>query len=244
LGVAILLDDGSWEIQGRRVRFPVRITDGSAACAAFLVSAAHVRRLLAGTGLRAVALAGRTPLFLMFVEYRESDLDAYAEVGVALPVRHGGRLGVHIHQLPVTQTFTMEAGRALWGLPKWLAEIELAIRGRRVSCDLAESGRPVLAAELRTSPGQWPATVPVRITALAPRAGSVLASAVRLRARGIRLGVRGGAVALGSGHPMADELRAMGLARRPLLTVVVDRLAFEMDAAVERPLSGGPPATS
>ncbi len=230
-GVATLNDDGSRKIQGRRIDFPVRITDASAACAAYLVATAGAQRLVAGTGLDLVSVAGRTPLFLMFVDYHVSDLGDYDEVGVALLARHRGRLGTYVHQLPVTQPFTMEAGRALWGLPKWPARAELEISGRHATCRLAEDDRHVLSVALCTLPGRLPGAVPAALTVLAPCDGSVLVSRVRGRARGTRIGFGGVRLVLGRGHPMADELRALGLPRRPLLTVIVDKLAFDMGRA-------------
>jgi hypothetical protein len=234
--VATLLDDGSWEIQGRRLGFPVRITDAAVACATYLVRTSRARRLVAGTGLELVSVAGRTPLFLVLVDYKVNDLGDYDEVGVALLARHRGRTGPYIHQLPVTQEFTMEAGRALWGLPKWLAHAELSIDGRDATCHLADdTDRHVLTAALRTLPGRLPGTVPGALTALAPHGDTVLASGVRMRANGVRLGFGGGTVVLGSGHPMADELRAVGLPRRPLVTTIVDHVAFDMEPAVPVP---------
>ncbi|HVL82751.1 MAG TPA: acetoacetate decarboxylase family protein [Pseudonocardia sp.] len=228
-------DDGTWEIRGRTVGFPVRIGSASAACATYLVPVRRVRPFTGGTGLQPVTVAGRVPVFLLLVEYRVNDLGAYDEVGLAFLVRHRGRIGTYVHQLPVTETLTMEAGRALWGLPKWLARAALAIDRGDAGCRLDVEGRHVLTVALRAA--RWP--LPVRVTGpltvLAPRAGSILASAVRMRARGVRLGFGRALLEAGDGHPMADDLRALGLpGARPLVTTVVDDLAFEMDAAVER----------
>lgn len=229
--VATRHDDGTWQIQGRRIGFPVRITDAAAACAAYLVPASPARRLVAGTGLAPVAVAGRTPLILVLVDYKAGDLGDYDEVGMALLVRHRGRIGLYVHQLPVTQDFTREAGRALWGLPKWLARAELAIRGREAGVRLADAaGRHVLTAAIRALPGRLPFPLRGRLAALAPRDGEVLVSGVRARLSGVRWGCRA-SVVLGDGHPMADELRALGLPRRPVLTAVVDHVAFAMEPA-------------
>lgn len=180
-------------------------------------------------------MAGRTPVFLALVDYRRGDLGAYHEVGLALLVRRAGRTGPYVHQLPVTQTFTMEAGRELWGLPKWLARADLAVDGPGAACRLATAdGTHVLSVAVRTSRRALPGTVRGRLAALAPRAGSVLASRVRARASGIRLGLGGALVQAGGGHPMADEVRALGLpGRRAVLTATVADLAFELDPAEE-----------
>ncbi len=224
------------EVQGRHVAFPVRIAHGVAACAISLVRTERAAQLVAGTGLQLVSLAGRTPLALLLVDYRVSDLGDYDEVGVALVARHRGSTGTYVHQLPVTQTFTMEAGRALWGLPKWLARAELSITGPDATCHLAdESGRHVLTAALRTLPWRLPLRLPGALTTLAPRGEEVLASRVRGRMSGIRIAPGGARVVLGSGHPMADELRAVGLPRRPVATLIAEHVAFEMDPAEPTP---------
>ncbi|MFC5995704.1 acetoacetate decarboxylase family protein [Pseudonocardia hispaniensis] len=229
--MAIRLEDGSWKVQGRRVTFPVRIADAALAGAVYLVRTESARYLVRETGLELVSFAGRTPLFLLLVDYKINDLGDYDEVGVALLARHHRRTGLFLTQLPVTQSFTMEAGRALWGLPKWLARAELDIVGRHAECHLAEDDRHVLTASLSTLPGRLPLTVRAGLTTLAPRHSSVLASSLRVRARGVRLGFAG-RVVLGRDHQMADELRALGLPRRPVCTVIVDHLAFVMHPAV------------
>lgn len=234
--MAIQHDDGSWLVQGERLTFPVRIRDASAAAAVHLVRTGLVRGVLADAGVRMapVSLLGRTPVIVLFVDYRDNDLGDYDEVGLAVLVRHRGRVGAHILQLPVTREFTMEAGRALWGLPKWLATADLEFDDGRVHCVLDDDeGHHVLRARLRTTPA-LPVTVPASLTTLAPRDDVVLASPVRMRARGVRVG-SGGTVLPGTGHPMAQQMRAMGLPRRPLLTAVVDHVAFDMDPAVELP---------
>jgi hypothetical protein len=231
-GVATPLDDGSWEVRGRRLTFPVRISSARAACATYLVPTARARRLVAGTGLEPVSLLGRTPLFLALVDYRVNDLGDYDEVGVALLVRHRGQVGPYVHQLPVTQGFTMEAGRALWGLPKWRARMELRVEGRDATCHLADDGgRHVLTAALRTPPLRLPVTVRGALAALAPRGDGVLVSPVRARLRGLRVGPGGARTVLGADHPVADELRALRLPHRPLLTAIVDDVAFDMGPA-------------
>jgi hypothetical protein len=227
------------EIQGRHIRFPVRIGHAVAAGAVYLVRTERAAPLVAGTGLRLVSAAGRTPLVLLLVDYRVNDLGDYDEVGVALLARHRGRTGVYVHQLPVTQPFTVEAGRTLWGLPKWLARAELSIAGADATCHLAdESGRHVLTAALRTLPWRLRLRLPIALTTLAPRDGEILASRVRGRISGIRVGPGGARVVLGNGHPMADELRAVGLPRRPVATLAAEHLEFEMDPAQRSGVGG------
>lgn len=231
--VAIPLEDGSWEIRGHRVTFPVRIHDAAAACATYMVRADRARAQLAGTGLEPVSVAGRTLLFLALIDYRVNDLGIYSEVATALPAWHHGKIGLHILQLPVTEEFTLEAGRALWGLPKWLGRADLSISGSRGTCRLHEGAEHVLTAVISALPLRIPFTIPGAVTALAPREGAVLASPVTARASGLRVGI-GATVDLGARHPMAAQLRELGLPRRPLLTTVIDHVAFDMAPAEVR----------
>lgn len=169
--MATQLGDGSWEIQGRRLRFPIRITEAAAACATYLVRTQRARRLVAGTGLELVSAGGRTPLFLAMVDYKINDLGDYDEVGVAFLARHRGRTGPYVHQLPVTQSFTMEAGRALWGLPKWPARTELSIDGRVATCTSPTTPETTFSPPPCTpfpagSPGPCPAPSPHSLRAV------------------------------------------------------------------------------
>lgn len=235
--MATQLEDGSWEIQGRRLRFPVRIRDATAASALYLVPAVGASALLTGTGLRPVSIAGRTPLVLLLVDYRDGDLDSYHELGIAFLVRSAtGRVGGYVHQLPVTETFTMEAGRALWGLPKWLSRMELSISRAGATCRLTENGEHVLTAALRTSTPRLPGQIRATVTTLAPRGEALLVTPTRVRAGGVRLGFGGAGVQLGRGHPMADELAALGLPRRALVTSTVEHLGLELPPSTATPL--------
>lgn len=220
--MATRLDDGSWEIRGRRLTFPVRIGDAAAACAVYPVRAS---RVTLPPGLDPVTVAGWTVTVVGVVSYRVNDLGVYDELAVAYLVRGG----VYISQLPVTEEFTREAGAALWGLPKWLGEASLEHAASRASGVLSKAGRHVLT--LAISAG-LPLPFPLRGSVTAFGDDGRLASPVHARARGIRIG-RGAVLVLGRGHEMADELRR--LPRRPLLTAVVAHLSFDMDPAEPRP---------
>ncbi|GEL25587.1 hypothetical protein PSU4_45410 [Pseudonocardia sulfidoxydans NBRC 16205] len=219
-------------VEGRTLTFPVRIADATAVAGCWVVRAADVRPLLRGTGFDVAAVAGRTLAVLALLRYRVNDLGVYDELGLAVPVRHRGRLGAHLLQLPVTAPFTMAAGRQLWGLPKWLAEASLDVGPRGATSRWGVAGRTVLDVELRTPPARLPVSVPARLTALAARDGAVLRSPVRGRARGLRIGLGTAArLVAHSPHPLTDDLRALRLTRRPLLTVGIEHLSFEMDPA-------------
>lgn len=221
-------------VEGRTLTFPVRIADAGAVAGCWVVRAADVRPLMRDKALEVAAVAGRTLAVLAVLRYRVNDLGTYDELGLAVPVRHRGHLGAHLLQLPVTAPFTMAAGRQLWGLPKWLADASLGIGPRGATSRWGADGRTVLDADLRTSPTRLPVSVPTRLTTLAHRDGVVLRSRVRGTARGLRIGLGTAArLVAHTPHPLTDDLRALRLTRRPLLTVGIEHLSFEMDPASE-----------
>lgn len=222
------LDDRTWEVQGRSVTTPVRIGAASAALAVFGAPAAAVRRLLPAR-LEPVAVAGRSPVTLLLVRYRENDLGVYDELGVVLAVRGPGdaRPGLYIHDLPVTADFTLHAGRALWGLPKWRGTLRLSIGAGAAACALDDGDRPVLAVRVRAASPPLPA-LRATIASWSVRDGTLLRTPMRFRARGLRAAPAGAALRLGD-HRLADDLRVLGLPRRALLSGTVDHLSFTLD---------------
>lgn len=158
--------------------------------------------------------------------------------GEGPPVRRGllGRLsglrqaGAFVHWLPVDQGFTLEAGRAIWGFPKELADIDLRLTSPYKRCILRKDGRLVL--DLLVRPG---APVLAGGTVAAPDAYSHQDGVTRripwsVSARGVRARPGGALIRLGN-HPVAKELSELGLPRRALMTTTVSHLAMAFDAA-------------
>lgn len=230
------LDEWTWEIGSRRVALPVRVREAALAVAVFPAPAGAVRARLTGTGLEPVVVGPRSLVSLLLVDYRDGDLGSYHEVGVALTVRHRNHIGLFVTQLPVTEEFTLDAGRSIWALPKWLAHCELAITGRHVDCHLAEHGRGgehVLSAHLASAP--LPLPLPLRagrLVAFSVRDGQLLRTHTRVRARSVRLAPGGARLRLGRHHPMARELRELGLPRRALATVVAGQVSMSIGPAL------------
>ncbi|WP_329522330.1 acetoacetate decarboxylase family protein [Spirillospora sp. NBC_01491] len=238
-------------IQGERVVLPVRIRDAAVASAMYTVPAASAQAVIAYSGLEiAETLPGRAICSLAFVRYADGDLGPYHEFAVAFLVRPPGAarpsglldrvrglagIGAFIHWLPVDQKFTLEAGRSIWGFPKELADIPMDLSGRINRCAVRFGGRT--AIELAVRPG-----VPMPGGAGAPKVDAyscmdgitrrtpwtVAPSGVRLRPGGARL-------RLGD-HPVAAELRGLGLDRaRALSSSTVGHLRMTFEGAEEMP---------
>ncbi|MFG1703520.1 acetoacetate decarboxylase family protein [Nonomuraea sp. M3C6] len=231
-------------IQGRTVGMPVRVRDAEVCSAFYPVRADAARAVLAYSGLDvAEVLPGKAVCVLLFVDYRDGDLDAYHEFGMAFLVRPPGvpgstrlgdlrRAGLFVHWLPVDRPFTLEAGRSLWGFPKELADIELRLGSPYKRCILRKDGRLVL--DLLIKPGT---SVPGVTTMAPPAAYTHLEGVTRrvpwsVRARGARIRPSGALIRLGN-HPIAKELSELGLPKRAMFTSTVSHAELTFGEAEE-----------
>jgi hypothetical protein len=211
------------------VSLPVEVRDARVAAATFLVPADAAQALVAPTGLEVRRLPlGRAACSLAFIDYRDNDLGQYHEVAVAFLVRpHDGSKGVgaYIHQLPVDGAFTCEAGRTIWGFPKFIADAPIS--GNEVV--LSEGGQHAFTLRV----GRRPLPLPGREATA--NAYSFLDGVLRctpwtVRPTGVRGGPGGAALTLGD-HPMADELRSLGLPKRAVFSSTIERMGASFGPA-------------
>jgi Acetoacetate decarboxylase (ADC) len=242
----------SYEIQGRRVEMPVRVRHARQGAATYLVSSRAAQRLLPGSDFRVAEVApGRTLLSLAAIDYVDNDLGDYNEISVTLFVRPrgersglpwlgtwadflGGRLGTWIHRLPVNQDFTRAAGCTIWGFPKWVTDIQIDHGPERSLCVWREQGEHVLTLSLprggtRTLPESRMVTY-THINGIPHRTVFTSSGA------GVGFHLGGARLELGS-HPIADELRSLGLPRRALLCVWNEEMSGTFEAPEK--LEGG-----
>jgi len=233
---------GSAVVQGRTLTYPIEVRDASSWSAQFLVRAARVRPLLPPGLEPAEPVPGRAMLNIVFVDYRDSDLDAYHEVGIGFLVREPGarrapvaevlrqRTGVYIHQLPVDQAFTLEAGRSLWGFPKFMAGIRIEQRANATRCRLEHEGAHVLTIDV-ASRGRFrmPMPSPDAFTfadGVLRRTPWSLAPGTRSRGR-----LGGARLTLGN-HPLADEVRSLGVPERCFASQIVEPMRARFQEAM------------
>jgi hypothetical protein len=209
----------------------VEVRRASVASATWLVRADTARRLVAASGLQVYEpVRGRALCALAFVRYEDSDLGAYNEVAVAVVVRPAGegtRPGAYIHQLPVDQAFTLEAGRSIWGFPKWLSQSDLNFEHRQSSCVLRDGDDHILTLAVRRSRLPLPGRE-VTMDAYSHLDGVVRRTPWVMRVRGVRGRLGGATLVLGERHPMAAELRSLGL-RRPVMTSTVTQMSARFE---------------
>ncbi|HMF83795.1 MAG TPA: acetoacetate decarboxylase family protein [Acidimicrobiia bacterium] len=236
-----------YTIQGHEVTVPVEVRDAGASTASFLVPAAAAQDLIGSSGLDvAEPLPGRAVCSLAFMRYLDGDLGPYHEFAVAFLVRHKGMepasavtksaevargfIGAFIHQLPVNQEFTLEAGRCIWGFPKFLADIDLDQTGPVVRAELRHDGDHVLSLSIRRG-----MTMPARgsgLDAYSLADGVLRRTAWSMQPAGVR-GRPGGAELTLGDHPIAKELRGIGLPRRAAFSSTIDHVRMQFQAPDE-----------
>ena len=205
----------SWKIQNRQVRMPVVVRDAGSGNAMFLVPADAAQKLIPGDAFRVLEAApGKTQCLLGMIDYRDNDLGDYDEVAIIFFVYPADgtpeQAGTYIYKLPVTQEFTREAGYEIWGFPKTVEEIAFVYTDERATCTLSMDGQHVFTLSLPRGEGgpaaetsgvgyTYKAAVPYR-SPLTTGGKSTLVSP----------GPDGVELTLGT-HPIADELRSLGL---------------------------------
>ena len=205
----------SYEIMGKTVAIPAVVRDASSGTAMYMVDAAAAQALIPDAFEVAEAAPGKTQLTIVIVDYRDNDLGDYDEVGIVFFVRPAGKadapLGSYIYKLPVNQRFTCEAGCTIWGFPKTVEEIEFRYADDSATCELSMDGQHVLTLTVpRGGDGSTPDEAAVGYTILegVPHQNEFVRGGTGEQTLP---GGDGVALELGS-HPLADELRSLGLA--------------------------------
>ena len=221
-----------YTIEEQKVVLPVRIREASSVYASFLVPAAAVKRLLPAGLIPLQTIPGRATCTIVGVDYREGDLGQYHEVGVCFLLRpqSGSRLDVvtmmrnqapaYIHRLPVTTSFSCEAGRHIWSFPKDVMDIAFADTEATRTVTLRDQGRLVL--QLSAPRRGTKKFSGVDIDAMGSWGGPVQVTPAQMAGEGVKAGFRAGQLELGE-HPIAAELRSLGLPKRPLVAGSIER---------------------
>lgn len=221
------------DVLGQRVALPVEVRQARSAAATFVVPHDAARRLMSGTDLEPKRLPGGKALcILAAVEYLDNDLGAYNEVAFSLAVGAHDDVpaGAYIHQLPVDGEFTCAAGRGIWGFPKWIAQIDIRHDADGFRCHLAQDGEMILDLHVRSRPLPLPSR-PAEMSAYARLDGVTRRTPFTSRATGVRGGPLGATLAVGDRHPMAMDLRSLGLPKRPLVSTTIGNLAATFGSA-------------
>jgi hypothetical protein len=188
---------------------------------------------------------------LAVCRYDDTDLDPYHEVAVSFVVRphdatprpsavqrirefSSGAIGAYIHRLPVDQEFTCAAGREIWGFPKWVTSIDIDEPSRTdragtgPTVRLVDGGVHVLTLTIASGG-------PLHLPSHAPPSysfadGTLRRTAWTTSSEGTSGRLGGATLTLGD-HPMADELRSLGLPKRALFSTSAAQMQASFGAA-------------
>jgi len=103
-----------------------------------------------------------------FVDYEEGGVLSYHELLVARVVRDGRALRVRVTDIWVDSPESLAGGRALWAIPKQLAELPLRDRplrvGRRTAFSAVSGGRHLASGTFTSVPGAALVRTPYAVT--------------------------------------------------------------------------------
>tara|TARA_R110001592_G_scaffold363372_2_gene686286 strand:+ start:163211 stop:164062 length:852 start_codon:yes stop_codon:yes gene_type:complete len=243
--------ESNYTIDGKEISFPVIVSDASMLMNAFLVNAKAAQAMLEGTGFRVVEMfPGKAILQLLAIDYKENDLGDYNEGAIIFPVltpgekkpfpffgalkRMGnGTMGNFVYRMPVDQEFTTHAGRFIWGFPKWVSRIDIEFGPNVARGTFTDEDELVYSIAAKT--GGNSAAKEQRAASLAIRDGKAWKTYGTTSSSGLTFSLGGETPKIGDSHPLAKELRTLGLPKKPIFTVSVDstRMTFAEPESVE-----------
>jgi hypothetical protein len=164
---------------------------------------------------------------------RERGQPSLPIIGTLLDFQRG-RVGAYIHQLPVNGEFTCAAGNEIWGFPKSVCDIQLTQRDGTQTTVWNKDGQHVLTHTLDMPRSKTVRTA--QATSYAFRNGVRYTTPTEMTVEGVGAKFFGGATLELGSHPIADELRSLGLPKRALLTTYVPRWHGTFGAATRSPV--------
>ena len=245
------VSDSNYTIDGEEISFPVVVSDASMLMNGFLVNAKAAQELLEGTGFRVVEMfPGKAILQLLAVDYKENDLGDYNEGAIIFPVltpgekkpfplfgalkRMGnGSLGNFVYRMPVDQEFTTHAGRFIWGFPKWVSRVDIEFGPDVARGTFIDEDELVYSIAAKSGGDNTPKEQ--RAASLAIRDGKAWKTYGTNNSSGLTFSLGGEAPDIGDSHPLAKELRSLGLPKKPMFTVSVKstRMTFGKPESVD-----------
>lgn len=224
-------------IQGQTVKIPAVVRDASSGTAMYMVDTTAAQALVPDAFEVVEAAPGQTQATIVIVDYRDNDLGDYDEVGIIFFVRPKGQpdaeTGSYIYKLPVNQSFTSEAGCKIWGFPKTVEKIDFSYGNNSATCKLVMDKKHVLT--LTVPRGGDGSTEPAVAT------GYTLIEGIPHQNEFTRGGTGEQAIPGGEGvvlelgnHPLADELRLLGLdTETPILSAWTEHMTGSFGASTK-----------
>lgn len=224
--------DPAVDIGGTEIALPIRYWRTDCFMGIFPADHGAVRDLLPSSRLHPVRLLGdKVAVAVVAYNYLETGVGPYGEIGISplctldraappvLPLLlqgHGRGFGGFVAHLPVTARIARNAGRTIWGYPKFVADMAFDLQPERQQVTLAEGGQEILRLEVRRSGPVLLERAP--LTTFTVRDSRLIRTTVATRGYvATGLGASDSSLTLGD-HPLGDELRSLGLGTNPVVT--------------------------
>jgi hypothetical protein len=231
-------------IAGTELTMPVVIRAATQHMAMFSVDADAAQRMIDYSGLQVCRYRPhKAVVVLMLMHYLDGDLGQYLEYGTNVMVNPPGSrasglralqtAGAFIHHLPVDQSFTLEAGRKIWGYPKVLADFTVR-DGHQFGFDVNIDGQFAVGMDFRLGlpvPAAFTSKTQVHPT-YSHLDGVTRETAGEMRLSGVRYRPGGVTVRLGE-HPYARELASLGFPKRAMISSSADNVEMTFGDAKE-----------
>jgi hypothetical protein len=235
------------------VELPVFCSAGSAVAAFFMCDYGKAAQKLEGTGLYPVEFSkGKALATLGLFEYRESTLGPYNEGFLMIAVSpqpkmsflakrlqffinaKNRKLGFYTLDLPISEKLPLVAGREIWGVPKFLADISLDFSDDRFTGEVLMNakGEKILSLESSFNKG-------IPFTFLDSMVYSNHQDSILKIISNFNCSVRifkdkeARLIAGPIDHPMAHNLRDLGLdGETPFLLQSADKIQFILNDGI------------
>jgi hypothetical protein len=226
-------------IAGTVLTMPVKIRKATQHMAMFSVDADAAQQMIDYSGLQVYRpFPGRAIATLILTHFIDGDLGPYHEYSTCVmvdPPRSDatGLQSAFVQHMFVDQTFTLEAGRTIWGFPKVIADFTIR-DGKQFGFDATIDGQLVLGMEF--SPGlRVPSALTSReqeLRAYSCLDGLTRESAYEVCFHGARYRPSGARIRLGD-HPYAKELASLGFPKRAMISSSADNVEMSFGDANE-----------
>lgn len=241
------------------IELPFRIYDATNVVAFFAVDRWRVESVLGRTDLiPALTAGGRALVAVSVFEYRSTSVGPYNEVGIGIPVYRSGeakqltgwiepfrradrrRQGAFIVDLPVTTDAADVAGREIWGYPKFVTSIDVALEQGRFRAEVTDPGGEESIMRLAGKAGLGVPGPGLDFVLYSDLDKTLLRTNVDTRGAyklhplgDLRLSVGE------AGHPMTERLRQLGLdGSRPVLVLSHQHFQARLNAGVALDATG------
>jgi hypothetical protein len=229
---------GTVRVLDRDIPVPVEVRKAQSVAAVYRVDGDAVQAIVGEHGLTAARRDdGTGGISIAGVRYHDGDLGTYDELAIAYDVldpTDPDAVVQLIAHLPVDGELTCAAGRGLWGFPKWVTDVRFLDDEDAVGIVLEDEGETVLSMRVpRTDALEMP-DIEMPLVSLGAIEGKVQRTASTMRFGSAAMAIHPIELTLGERHPIARELRSLGLPDvAPELVTIVGASSSSWDLATD-----------